>query len=149
MHLTEIAQAGRTQRRVQSHDEAAMGSAMVGRQHWDLARALDETQPHARRASVVLRHMEGCGAEEACELLKITAENQRVPLHRALSGVRAAVDAAADEAPPTAAAKPSRPPRAASRRGLVDRNTGLGRWAGWLRSAEGSEVHPGSVATIR
>jgi hypothetical protein len=71
---------------------------------------------------LVLRDMEGQTAEEACELLKITAENQRVLLHRARSRVRQAIDAAIGEALPAAAAKPvAAARRTAPRRGLIER----------------------------
>ena len=62
--------------------------------------------PGGQRAVLVLRDIEGQTAEEACELLKITAENQRVLLHRARSRVRQAIDAAIGGALPAAAAKP-------------------------------------------
>ncbi len=65
-----------------------------GRQVWDLVQEIIEQLPQGQRAVLLLRDIEGQTAEEACELLNITAENQRVLLHRARSRVRQAVDAA-------------------------------------------------------
>jgi hypothetical protein len=48
--------------------------------------------PAGQRAVIILRDMEGCEAEEACTLLGISAENQRVLLHRARGRIRQAVD---------------------------------------------------------
>jgi RNA polymerase sigma-70 factor (ECF subfamily) len=81
-----------------------------GRQLWDLAQEIIEQLPRGQRAVLLLR-IEGQTAEEACELLKITAENQRILLHRARSRVRQAVDAATRDALPAAAAKPARSAR--------------------------------------
>ena len=49
--------------------------------------------PAGQRAVIILRDMEGCEAEEACTLLGITAENQRVLLHRARGRIRQTIDA--------------------------------------------------------
>ena len=81
-----------------------------GRQLWDLVQEIIEQLPRGQRAVLLLR-IEGQTAEEACELLKITAENQRILLHRARSRVRQAVDAATRDALPAAAAKPARSAR--------------------------------------
>jgi RNA polymerase sigma-70 factor (ECF subfamily) len=89
-----------------------------GRQIWDYVQAIVERLPPQQKAVLVLRDMEGQSAEEACELLKITAENQRVLLHRARSRVRLAVD----ELTGTAAAVTSpRPAIAVRRRGVAER----------------------------
>jgi RNA polymerase sigma-70 factor (ECF subfamily) len=52
-----------------------------------LAEALAEL-PERQRLVVVLRDVEGCPYDEVCELLGITAANQRVLLHRARAFLR-------------------------------------------------------------
>jgi RNA polymerase sigma-70 factor (ECF subfamily) len=52
-----------------------------------LAAALDEL-PARQRIVIVLRDVEGYGSDEVCDLLEITAANQRVLLHRARAFVR-------------------------------------------------------------
>lgn len=53
-----------------------------------LTAALTEL-PDRQRLVITLRDVEGCGSDEVCELLGITAANQRVLLHRARAFVRA------------------------------------------------------------
>jgi RNA polymerase sigma-70 factor, ECF subfamily len=65
-----------------------------GRQLWDLTQEIIETLPRGQRAVLLLCDIEGRTAKEACELLNLTTENQRVLLHRARSRLRQAVDAA-------------------------------------------------------
>ena len=48
--------------------------------------------PERSRMVVALRDVEGCSAEEVCEMLELSQENQRVLLHRARSRLRAALD---------------------------------------------------------
>jgi RNA polymerase sigma-70 factor (ECF subfamily) len=52
--------------------------------------ALDRL-PGRQRAVIVLRDVDGRSADEVCRILEITAENQRVLLHRARAQVRAAL----------------------------------------------------------
>lgn len=52
-----------------------------------LASAL-EALPETQRAVVVLRDVEGCSSEEACNILGVSETNQRVLLHRGRSHLR-------------------------------------------------------------
>lgn len=62
-----------------------------GRELWRHAAAAIERLSAAQRAVVVLRDVEGLEAPEVCTLLGLTAENQRVLLHRGREGVRRAL----------------------------------------------------------
>ena len=64
-----------------------------GRQLWNHVQRAIEELPAGQRAVIVLRDMEGASAEEACTLLSLSPENQRVLLHRARHRVRRVVDA--------------------------------------------------------
>ncbi len=57
--------------------------------------AVKRLPPH-QRAVVTLRDIEGWTAAEVCEVLDITAGNQRVLLHRARSQLRHAIDVSLD-----------------------------------------------------
>jgi RNA polymerase sigma-70 factor (ECF subfamily) len=48
--------------------------------------------PARQRAIVILRDVDGLSGEEVCEVLEISAANQRVMLHRARSRLRRAVE---------------------------------------------------------
>jgi RNA polymerase sigma-70 factor (ECF subfamily) len=63
-----------------------------GRQLWDQVIETIDRLPAGQRAVIILRDIEGCAAEEACSLLDISAENQRVLLHRARGRVRQTID---------------------------------------------------------
>ncbi len=52
--------------------------------------ALDRL-PERQRAVIVLRDVEGHNSDDVCRILQITAQNQRVLLHRARAAVRAAL----------------------------------------------------------
>ena len=52
-----------------------------------------EALPARQREVVVLRDIQGFGSEEVCQILGLTAQNQRVLLHRARARVRAALEA--------------------------------------------------------
>jgi RNA polymerase sigma-70 factor, ECF subfamily len=56
-----------------------------------LKKALPEL-PDRQRLIVVLRDVEGLSAEEVCDLLGLSQENQRVLLHRGRSRLRAALE---------------------------------------------------------
>lgn len=61
--------------------------AMAAEVHTELAAPLAEL-PERQRVVITLRDVEGCTANEVCELLEISAANQRVLLHRARAYVR-------------------------------------------------------------
>jgi hypothetical protein len=120
-----------------------------GSQLWDLVQEFIETLPPGQRAVLVLRDMGGQAAEEACDLLKLTAENQSVLLHRACR-VHRAVDATTCGAWAAATAKPAIPsPRAASRRGRTAWLMGPIRLAVWARPVGRSRAHSGNGAALR
>lgn len=73
-------------------DELNPERIIGGRQLWHHVLEAIERLPSGQRAVITLRDMEGCEAEEVCALLEISAENQRVLLHRARGRVRQAVD---------------------------------------------------------
>ncbi len=52
-----------------------------------------EALPARQREVVVLRDIQGFGSEDVCEILGLTARNQRVLLHRGRAKVRAAIEA--------------------------------------------------------
>jgi RNA polymerase sigma-70 factor (ECF subfamily) len=80
-----------------------------GRQLWELVQAAIETLPAAQKATIMLRDIEGRASEEVCTLLGVSAENQRVLLHRARGKVRAAIDVAMGNASPVAAVRVAKP----------------------------------------
>jgi RNA polymerase sigma-70 factor (ECF subfamily) len=53
--------------------------------------------PAAQRAVIAMRDLQGCAAEEVCDMLGVSEGNQRVLLHRARSRVRAALERHFDE----------------------------------------------------
>ena len=57
-----------------------------------------EGLPPGQREVITLCDIEGCAPAEACEVLGITASNQRVLLHRARSKVRRAIEQYFEEA---------------------------------------------------
>jgi RNA polymerase sigma-70 factor (ECF subfamily) len=65
---------------------------VAGRQLWAHVQEAIERLPPAQRAVVILRDLEGGSAEEACALMSITPENQRVLLHRGRDRIRRAID---------------------------------------------------------
>lgn len=56
-----------------------------------IAGAINELPP-TQRAVITLRDVEGWDSDQVCEMLEISAGNQRVLLHRARSRVRAAIE---------------------------------------------------------
>jgi RNA polymerase sigma-70 factor (ECF subfamily) len=80
-------------------DEVNPERIVGGRQLWDHVLAAIERLPAAQRAVLILRDIEQREAEEACALLEISAENQRVLLHRARGRIRATIDGLVGAAP--------------------------------------------------
>ena len=74
-------------------DELDPERIVGGRQLWNHVMDVIERLPAGQRAVITMRDMEGCEAEEVCSLLEISAENQRVLLHRARGRVRQSIDA--------------------------------------------------------
>jgi len=64
-------------------DEVNPERIVGGRQLFDHAMDCIERLPAGQKAVIILRDLEGRAAEEACALLSISPENQRVLLHRA------------------------------------------------------------------
>jgi RNA polymerase sigma-70 factor, ECF subfamily len=89
-------------------DELNPERIVDGRQLWDHVMAVVERLPAGQRAVIILRDMEGCEAEEACNLLGISAENQRVLLHRARGRIRQTIDGLTSAPRAVAVAAPSR-----------------------------------------
>jgi RNA polymerase sigma-70 factor, ECF subfamily len=85
-------------------DELDPERIVGGRQLWNHVMEAIEKLPAGQRAVIILRDMEGCEAEEACSLLGISAENQRVLLHRARGRIRQTIDVIT-AAPRTTAAR--------------------------------------------
>ena len=63
-----------------------------GRQIWDHVTIIINALPAGQKAVITLRDLEGQDAETVCALLEISAENQRVLLHRARGKVRQVID---------------------------------------------------------
>ncbi len=99
-----------------------------GKQLWAHVQEVIETLPAGQKAVVILRDIEGVSAEEACELLAISSENQRVLLHRGRGRIRAAIERLTEGPPAVApAARPAPKPAAPRRAGGA-----LQRLFGWL-----------------
>jgi RNA polymerase sigma-70 factor (ECF subfamily) len=73
-------------------DELNPERIVGGRQLWDHVQAVIDRLPAGQRAVILLRDMEGRDAEETCAVLEISAENQRVLLHRARCRIRQEID---------------------------------------------------------
>jgi RNA polymerase sigma-70 factor (ECF subfamily) len=68
---------------------------VAGRRLLDRTRAAIETLPTRQRAVMLLRVLEGRDADETCEQLGISSENQRVLLHRARRRIQHEINTAA------------------------------------------------------
>lgn len=91
-------------------DELNPERIVGGRQLWDHVQTVIDRLPAGQRAVILLRDMEGRDAEETCAVLEISAENQRVLLHRARSRIRREIDALTG-AEPVRSPEPAVPPR--------------------------------------
>jgi RNA polymerase sigma-70 factor, ECF subfamily len=108
-------------------DELSPERIVGGRQLWDHVTEAIERLPAGQRAVIILRDIDGRDAEETCALLDISAENQRVLLHRARGRIRRTIDALIGE--PRAVAAPAPTPGAAQ-----PSATTLGRLVAWTKS---------------
>ena len=75
-------------------DELDPERVIGGRQLWEIVHEVIQSLPDAQKATIVMREIEGQSGDEVCVLLGVSAENQRVLLHRARGKVRAAIDVA-------------------------------------------------------
>jgi RNA polymerase sigma-70 factor (ECF subfamily) len=75
-----------------SFDDLDPERVFAGQELWRHVRVAIEALPPPQRAVIVMRDVEGCDAEETCDLLNLSAQNQRVLLHRARLQVRNAVE---------------------------------------------------------
>jgi RNA polymerase sigma-70 factor (ECF subfamily) len=77
-----------------SAEDDVLESEALGR-----LRAAVDSLPERQRIVVTLRDVIGCSAEEVCELLGVSAGNQRVLLHRGRAAARAALAVSLSTAP--------------------------------------------------
>jgi RNA polymerase sigma-70 factor (ECF subfamily) len=81
---------------------------IAGRQLWTHVQEAIARLPAGQQAVLILRDIEGVSAEDACALLQISAENQRVLLHRARGRIRKLIDGLTAAPQPAAAAVAAR-----------------------------------------
>ncbi len=105
-------------------DEISPERIVGGRQLWDHVQEAIEKLPAGQKAVILLRDMEARTADEACEILGISAENQRVLLHRARGRLRATIDRLTSRTVKLPATPPPTTRRSAT--------TGLARFVAWL-----------------
>ena len=70
------------------HWDEAPDRRILTREAIDLVEAAIEQLPTRQRLVVTLRDVQGVSSEETCAVLEISAENQRVPLHRGRAALR-------------------------------------------------------------
>jgi RNA polymerase sigma-70 factor (ECF subfamily) len=99
--LTEFKPDGHWMEVPRLWDELDPERIVGGRQLWDHVQAVIDRLPSGQRAVILLRDMEGRDADETCAVLEISAENQRVLLHRARSRIRREIDALTGKDPVT------------------------------------------------
>jgi RNA polymerase sigma-70 factor, ECF subfamily len=108
-------------------DELDPERVVGGKQLWAHVQDAIELLPAGQKAVIILRDIEARTAEEACELLEISSENQRVLLHRARGRVRRTIEVLIEGGTaPAPAGRPAVAP-APKRSG-----GGLRRLLGWL-----------------
>ena len=117
-------------------DELDPERVVAGRQLWEHARAVIDSLPMGQRAVILLRDTEGRDAGETCALLDISAENQRVLLHRARCRIRQEIDRLTGTAPAAAWPFPRRPVPARAPRGQG--GSGQGDQGGGGQSGSGA-----------
>ncbi|HEY7256379.1 MAG TPA: sigma-70 family RNA polymerase sigma factor [Solirubrobacterales bacterium] len=69
---------------------------LLGRETLDVVKRRIGELPEAQRAVITMRDVAGCSAQEVCEVLDVSAANQRVLLHRARTKVRGAIESHLD-----------------------------------------------------
>jgi RNA polymerase sigma-70 factor (ECF subfamily) len=109
-------------------DELDPERMVAGRQLWVHVQEAIEKLPAGQKAVIILRDIEARSAEEACALLTISPENQRVLLHRARGRVRRAIELLTDD---LAAVRPVAD-RPATRPAAARRSGGVARLRDWL-----------------
>jgi RNA polymerase sigma-70 factor (ECF subfamily) len=72
--------------------QALPEQSLLGRETLDMVMAAVSQLPPAQQQVITLRDISGFSAEEVCDVLDVSAGNQRVLLHRARSRVRAALE---------------------------------------------------------
>jgi RNA polymerase sigma-70 factor, ECF subfamily len=72
--------------------QALPEQSLLGRETLDMVMAVVSQLPPAQQQVITLRDVSGFSAEEVCDVLDVSAGNQRVLLHRARSRVRAALE---------------------------------------------------------
>jgi RNA polymerase sigma-70 factor, ECF subfamily len=119
-------------------DELDPERMVAGRQLWTHVQEAIETLPAGQKAVIILRDIEANTAEEACALLAISPENQRVLLHRARGRVRRTIELLIDGPSAATTQTPStpRPAPAAPKH----RAAGLSRLLDWLGLADPSRA---------
>jgi RNA polymerase sigma-70 factor (ECF subfamily) len=132
--LTEFKADGHWAETPRLWDELNPERIVGGRQLWDHVQAVIDQLPAGQRAVILLRDMEGRDAAETCELLEISAENQRVLLHRARCRIRQEIDTLVG-IEPASRATPVRASRAAAPGVRVSRSIGPGIGEGLARMA--------------
>jgi RNA polymerase sigma-70 factor, ECF subfamily len=90
--LERFAPDGHWQEAPRLWDELDPERVVAGRQLWVHVQDAIDRLPAGQKAVIILRDIEAHTAEEACELLAISSENQRVLLHRARGRVRRAIE---------------------------------------------------------
>lgn len=84
-----------------------------GRQLWAHVQEAIERLPAGQQAVLILRDIEGVSSVDACTMLQLSAENQRVLLHRARGRIRKLIDSLTAIPQPAAAVVPVRNPKPA------------------------------------
>jgi RNA polymerase sigma-70 factor (ECF subfamily) len=106
---------------------------IAGRQLWDHVQVVIDQLPAGQKAVILLRDMEGRDADETCALLDISAENQRVLLHRARARIRKEIDTLTGTAPAARKTPAAAPRGTAPDRGIARLAHALARLARWIR----------------